>query len=585
MKLTKLNPRFDAAPIDDDRAHGLLALNTVGGTALPISGFSLGAGTVAALATAIVDGSGTQITSFGGGTQYVDGDAAATHPTGTGIIYNNAGTYTFVSAANPLPVSATFSPSGTQDVNLTKVGGTSFALGQQLAAASLPVVLTAAQISTLTPLSTVAVTQSTSPWVVNTASATGSAVPANAFYVAARGASSNLVGLVTAGIATNSTTNDTILATGAYLNNGSSWDRPLSITNGTNSTGTGIQAVGNVAQFDDVAPTSITENQFGNMRISANRNLYTTIRDAAGNERGLNVDASGNIAVTQSGNWTARIVGNAGVALDAATGSAIPANALLTGLSDGTNIVAARQAVNALNSSSGGLQGVALAAQFDDVSPTSITENNFGNIRISQNRNLYSTIRDAAGNERGVNVNASNQMSVSVDNIASGTNIIGKVGIDQTTIGTTNNVSISASTGAGTSTLIKDDTAFGDGVTSGIASVALRYYNGTNYDRVKSTAGLPTTEVAPTTIFNGKKTVTTAGTRVTLASTTAVKSVTIKALAANTGTIYVGNATVASTNGFALAAGDTVSLDVSDLATVNIDSSVNGEGVTYIAVV
>jgi hypothetical protein len=37
--------------------------------------------------------------------------------------------------------------------------------GQALAAASLPVVLTAAQLSTLTPLSTVAVTQSTSPWV------------------------------------------------------------------------------------------------------------------------------------------------------------------------------------------------------------------------------------------------------------------------------------------------------------------------------------------------------------------------------------------------------------------------------------
>lgn len=41
------------------------------------------------------------------------------------------------------------------------------ALGQALAAASVPVVLTAAQLSTLTPLSTVAVTQSTSPWVIS----------------------------------------------------------------------------------------------------------------------------------------------------------------------------------------------------------------------------------------------------------------------------------------------------------------------------------------------------------------------------------------------------------------------------------
>ena len=40
---------------------------------------------------------------------------------------------------------------GTGDVNLVEVGGAAFALGQQLAAASLPIVLTAAQITTLTP--------------------------------------------------------------------------------------------------------------------------------------------------------------------------------------------------------------------------------------------------------------------------------------------------------------------------------------------------------------------------------------------------------------------------------------------------
>lgn len=44
------------------------------------------------------------------------------------------------------------------------------ALGQALAASSVPVVLTAAQLTTLTPLATVAVTQSTSPWVVSAGS-------------------------------------------------------------------------------------------------------------------------------------------------------------------------------------------------------------------------------------------------------------------------------------------------------------------------------------------------------------------------------------------------------------------------------
>lgn len=94
----------------------------------------------------------------------------------------------------------------------------------------------------------------------------------------------------------------------------------------------------------------------------------------------------------------------------------------------------------------------------------------------------------------------------------------------------------------------------------------------------------PTQEVATTTISNGKTTVTTAGTRVTLAASTTVKSVTIKALSTNSGIIYVGNATVASTNGFQLSAGDAVSMDIANLNTVNLDSSVNGEGVTYIAI-
>lgn len=89
---------------------------------------------------------------------------------------------------------------------------------------------------------------------------------------------------------------------------------------------------------------------------------------------------------------------------------------------------------------------------------------------------------------------------------------------------------------------------------------------------------------APTTVINGKKTVTTAGTRVTLAASTTVKGVTVKALAANTGKIYVGDTSVASANGFELAASESVSLDLANLNTINLDSSVNGEGVSFIAV-
>jgi hypothetical protein len=72
-----------------------------------------------------------------------------------------------VTVGSPLPAGAAIigkvttdqTTHGTSDLvaaDVTKVGGAAFALGQQLAGASLPVVMTAAQITTLTPLSSVA---------------------------------------------------------------------------------------------------------------------------------------------------------------------------------------------------------------------------------------------------------------------------------------------------------------------------------------------------------------------------------------------------------------------------------------------
>lgn len=81
---------------------------------------------------------------------------------------------------------------------------------------------------------------------------------------------------------------------------------------------------------------------------------------------------------------------------------------------------------------------------------------------------------------------------------------------------------------------------------------------------------------------NGQQTVTTAGTRVQLASSTPTTTITIRAKSTNTGKIYVGTVTVTSSNGFILSASETVSIDLDNLSKVYIDSSVNGEGVSYI---
>src|SRR3990167_6031391 len=74
------------------------------------------------------------------------------------------------------------------------------------------------------------------------------------------------------------------------------------------------------AMFDDTSPDSVNEGDGGVVRMSGNRNLYVTIRDAAGNERGLNIDAGGGLsvashAVTNAGTFVVQVDGAALTAL------------------------------------------------------------------------------------------------------------------------------------------------------------------------------------------------------------------------------------------------------------------------------
>lgn len=90
-----------------------------------------------------------------------------------------------------------------------------------------------------------------------------------------------------------------------------------------------------------------------------------------------------------------------------------------------------------------------------------------------------------------------------------------------------------------------------------------------------------------TGVGDGIKAVTTAGTRVTLAGSTAAKRVNITAHSTNTGTVVVGGATVvaaaATRQGLALHPGESTGwFDIDNLTDVQLDSVVNGEGVAYI---
>ena len=82
-----------------------------------------------------------------------------------------------------------------------------------------------------------------------------------------------------------------------------------------------VQAHG--AMFDDTIPDSVDEGDIGIVRMSANRNMYTQIRDNAGNERGLNVDTNGEIGIgaIRTSVTPGTASGNLGKAEDAAHAS------------------------------------------------------------------------------------------------------------------------------------------------------------------------------------------------------------------------------------------------------------------------
>lgn len=90
------------------------------------------------------------------------------------------------------------------------------------------------------------------------------------------------------------------------------------------------------------------------------------------------------------------------------------------------------------------------------------------------------------------------------------------------------------------------------------------------------------TLTSPTFIGDDSQTVTTAGTRVQLStSTLPIKYVIITAKEANTGTIWIGGSTIAAGRGRPLVALQSERLEIDYLTKVYIDSTVDGEGVTY----
>jgi hypothetical protein len=86
------------------------------------------------------------------------------------------------------------------------------------------------------------------------------------------------------------------------------------------------------AEFDDSSPDSVDEGDGGAIRMSGNRNLYVRIRDDAGNERGLNINANGDAGVTaRSGAFASGSIASGAIASGAIASGAIATGAIAAG--------------------------------------------------------------------------------------------------------------------------------------------------------------------------------------------------------------------------------------------------------------
>jgi hypothetical protein len=127
----------------------------------------------------------------------VDGSGVTQPVSGSVSVSNFPATQAVSASSLPLPTgAATSALQGTANTSLASIDTKTPALGQALAAASVPVVLTASQITTLTPPTTVATTQS-GTWTVqpgNTANTTPWLVTSRTQDGAGNSVTSNLVG-------------------------------------------------------------------------------------------------------------------------------------------------------------------------------------------------------------------------------------------------------------------------------------------------------------------------------------------------------------------------------------------------------
>lgn len=278
------------------------------------------------VAVAIVDGTGAQISSFGGGTQYTDGGTPPTHPVGTMPIFNNAGAWAQVSNTVGLPVNiVSGSSAGTQYTQ----GGATVAnptgtapiyfdgSGNPKAVTTTQQLPVSATLNAETTKVIGTVNQGTSPWTIqgatvggatdagnpvkvggkfNTARPTYSDGQATDLQTDSRGNMFVLLGVPsstgnsptmadnTDGVAVSATANKYSFLSRNTLFNGTTWDRAYGTTNGAYVQGVVADAIaiaGNpipIGAVYETAPPTYTAGQRSSIHTGSRGSMWVSLK-------------------------------------------------------------------------------------------------------------------------------------------------------------------------------------------------------------------------------------------------------------------------------------------------------------------
>jgi hypothetical protein len=203
---------------------------------------------------------------------------------------------------------------------------------------------------------------------------------------------------------------------------------------------------------DQTSPDSVNEGDVGLARMMLNRIQMAALWDAAGNERGANVNASNELlvalssvpthAVTQSGTWSvvgtktsnnaapgAANVGVLGAIATAAAPTLTEGNLVAHSmdLSGNTRVLCANCSGSGATKTDDAAFSIASDAVApagflaDQTSPDSVNEGDVGLARMLLNRVQIGAIWDGTGLERGAAVTAANELLVAPGNTANTT--------------------------------------------------------------------------------------------------------------------------------------------------------------------